>query len=309
MTSAPEVILSPTRCAICGTTDNSDELYAATIGADVFTPERFSARRRPDRRHHRIVRCRSCGLVRSDPAAPPNILARLYTDAELTYGEEVANIRATYGRYLDRAVPESDRRGVLLEIGCGNGFALVEALERGWADVRGVEPTVSAVERADPQIRPRIVCDVMKPGLFEHESFDTVCIFQTLDHLPDPGEILDECFRLLRPRGRLLCLNHDVASLSARFLGERSPIVDIEHTYLYSVGTLTQLLAKHGYGVVESGSVRNTYSFRYLLQMAPLSGGVFDRLLDRMGRSRIARIRLTVPLGNLYVVAEKPPGP
>ena len=66
---APELRLDATRCAICGTLDNALELYAANFTTNALNPEVFSARRLPDRLHFRLVRCLSCGLVRSDPVA------------------------------------------------------------------------------------------------------------------------------------------------------------------------------------------------------------------------------------------------
>ena len=67
--------LKETRCAICGSTDNAETVYAENLGPDTFTPAVFSARRAPDRIHYRIVRCLECGTVyrkpRSDRESEP----------------------------------------------------------------------------------------------------------------------------------------------------------------------------------------------------------------------------------------------
>jgi len=298
--------LISTECAICGGRPPATELYPANFQPSALNPTVFSARRLPDRIHYRMVRCDACGLVRSDPTADLSTLTSLYRQSAFTYEAEVANLRATYQRYLRRALHYARQRRALLEIGCGTGFVLEEALALGVPHFRGVEPSVAAVELATPEVKPQIVCEMMRPGLFEPEQFDVVCMFQVLDHIPSPNELLQECFRLLRPGGVGLCLNHDVEAPSARVLRERSPIIDIEHTYLYSKATIAHLLARHGYVVQEVGPAFNLASVAHLLHLLPLpSPGrqALNQLVDRLG---IQSWTLSLPLGNLFAVGMRP---
>lgn len=298
--------LLPTRCAICGEEGNCEELWSGTFDPSAFNARVFSARRLPDRVHYRMVRCNTCGLVRSDPVADEALLADLYKVSTFEYGEEVAAIQATYARALGWLEARSERCEALLEIGCGNGFFLEQALRQGWREVRGVEPSADAVAKAPQAVHGMIAQDVMRRGLFAPDSFDAVCLFQVLDHISDPIELLQECLSVLRPGGHILALNHNVSAWSARLLGERSPIVDIEHTYLYSPATMRTLFAKVGFTDPQVHSVRNTYSLAYLAQLVPLPAGVKSWALSRLRGSRVGRIEVTVPLGNLCLIARKP---
>lgn len=304
MTNPP---LRPTRCAICGSMGNASEIYPARLASDAFSAAIFSARRLPDGIHYRLVQCRSCGLVRSDPAVDPAQIERLYGESAFEYGDEVENLVETYGGYLRRLERFGARRGSLLEIGSGNGFFLQEALRQGYADVRGVEPSAEAVAQASPTIRSRIHVGRVEPGLFEAESFDVICLFQVLDHLAAPGAVLDQCFTMLRPGGLVLCLNHNVDAVSARLLGEKSPIVDVEHTYLYSPRTLRVLFERHGFEVERIAAAWNRYSVGYLMRLFPLPHLLKKRLLGLLARGRLGRMRLSLPLGNLVVVARRGP--
>lgn len=299
-----DIPLVSTRCAICDIQDYAEELYPANFRVADFSPEIFSARRSPDRVHYRVVRCLRCGLVRSDPVAETAVISHLYARSGFQYEDELRNLTATYGRYLAELEGIGGRQEALLEIGCGNGFFLEEARRRGYTLVRGVEPSTDAVAKAAPDVRHAIVADVMRPGLFEEETFDVICLFQVLDHFPDPGSVLEESRRILRPGGLVLCLNHDIGAFSARLLGARSPVIDIEHTYLFSRATITQLLEKQGYRVLACGVARNTYSLRYLAHLLPLPTRVKDRIMRGLGGWFGAR-RLTISLGNLYAVAER----
>jgi SAM-dependent methyltransferase len=302
--SAAELVA--TRCAICSTEGNSNEIYPANFDLESLNPAIFSARRLPDRIHYRLVKCRSCGLVRSDPIAPAGLLARLYGQSTFTYGAEVTDLRDTYGRYLSKLDDFGVRRGALLEIGCGNGFFLQEARERGFHRVQGVEPSRAAVDQADPKVREGIVCAFMGPKLFKPEQFDVICLFQVFDHMPEPGEVLNECFRLLRPDGLILCINHNIEAVSARMLRERSPIIDIEHTYLYCPSTMARLFQNHGFEIKRLASVWNTYSLSYLARLMPFPGRIKRKLLGWLKSRWLGNLRLTVPLGNLLLVAQKP---
>jgi SAM-dependent methyltransferase len=304
MTQAVE--LRNTRCAICGTEGNARELYPENFDPQALNPAVFSARRLPDRIHYRLVKCNTCGLVRSDPVAPLEMVAQLYQQSSFTYTDEVANLKRTYGRYLAELDNCGARKGALLEIGCGNGFFLQQALAQGYRSVRGVEPSQAAVGQAAPEVRNAIVCDLMRPGLFGPGEFDVICLFQVFDHVPDPGALLDACFAALRPGGLVLSLNHNIEAVSARLLGERSPIVDIEHTYLYSPATMARLFTAHGFGVLKTGSVRNRYSLRYLVRLLPLPAGPKRAALGWLQRHAFGGLRLSVPLGNLYLAAQRP---
>jgi SAM-dependent methyltransferase len=298
------VLLAPTPCAICGTLGNADELYPATYDEAAFNERIFSARRIPDTIHYRMVRCRTCGLVRSDPSADQASLSDLYERSSFDYAAEVPNLRRTYGRYLAKA--KSRSRGLsLLEIGCGSGFMLEDALVQGYESVRGVEPSHKAIAAASLAVRDRIVPGIMKPGLFEAGEFDTACMFQVFDHLPEPGAVLDQVRAVLSPGGVLLCFNHNVTSISARLLGERSPIVDIEHCYLYSLQTIKRLMEGHGFDVVDAGAATNTLSLRHFLHLLPAPASLKRGLLNAADSTRIGRLPLRIPLGNLYAIGRR----
>src|SRR3982074_2936789 len=81
--------LRPTCCAICGPDAPAQELYPPTSSEPPFTLRVFSARRLPARLHYRMVRCRSCGLVRSDPVADEATLSRLYERNGFDYGSGI----------------------------------------------------------------------------------------------------------------------------------------------------------------------------------------------------------------------------
>lgn len=300
------VKLLKTKCAICHTEGNASEIYPANFDPETFDPDIFHKQQLSDIVHYDIVKCRNCGLVRSDPVVDVSVISKLYSERKFDYIHEINNRKITYKNYLLKLEKYNDQKGALLEIGCGNGFFLEEALEHGYKTVKGVEPSAQAVESAGLKIRSHIICDIMHSDLFSPEQFDIICMFHLFDHIPDPGKLLDECLKILKPGGLILFLNHNVEAVSAKVFKNRSSIFNIEHTYLYSPKTLKLIAEKHGYGTKEVGSVLNRFSLNFLFQIIPISLKIQNIILSFLRKSKIGNIVLSLPIGNLYLIAQKP---
>jgi 2-polyprenyl-6-hydroxyphenyl methylase / 3-demethylubiquinone-9 3-methyltransferase len=95
----------------------------------------------------------------------------------------------------------------VLDVGCGGGL-LSEALAAAGAEVTAIDlaPGVLDVARLHlhesglqvdyREISAEALAEQM-PG-----SFDAVTCMEMLEHVPDPGSVIDACARLLRPGGR-----------------------------------------------------------------------------------------------------------
>jgi SAM-dependent methyltransferase len=292
-----------TQCAICESDAWDRELYPDRLGPDAATYGRFSARRQPDRVHYRMVRCSNCGLIRSDPVLPEEEVARLYRGSSFDYEDESLSACRTYARYVRESLPLLKERTRMLEIGCGNGFFLEKVLDLGFAEVHGVEPSCQAVAAAPPTLRGRIKNELFQAGLYPPGWFNLICGFQVFDHLTRPNEVLQTCRVLLAPGGLVLFIHHDAGAWTNRFLGERSPIIDIEHTYLYDKKTVVRIFSKNRFDVLRVFAVRNAYPLAYWCKMAPIPARLKSKLLPVMRRSRCGHWIVPMRAGNLGILA------
>jgi len=298
------LIASP--CAICSDHTAATELYPANFSPDDLNAEIFSARRLPDRIHYRMVQCDTCGLVRSDPIAHPDYIEQLYNASQFTYTNEVESLKKTYGDYLRLLDDYGADHESIIDVGCGNGFFLEVAQDQGYTDVWGVEPSHDAIRQARPDLQPKIKESIFRKGLFEENSISVVCFFQVLDHFPDPNAVLAETFRILKPGGLVLAINHDVKALQARLLGSRSPIVDIEHTYLYSKTTQQKLFEQNDFQVMNSFDVTNRYPLHYWMQLFPLPAAIKQVAIPLSKVLQIGKLQLSLKVGNQGLIACKP---
>ncbi len=288
------------RC-LCGAED-SRVLFPERIDWSQVSAYEFSARRRRRVQHYRLLRCNACGLVRSDPVLSDADLAALYRGSQFLYQQESGFAARTYAALVTRYLALLPAAGQvrLVEIGCGNGAFLEEMLGRGVHTLGGVEPSVQAVAHASERVRSAIVNRCFCPGLFSPETFDVVCAFHVLDHLRAPGEFVRECFRILRKRGIMVLICHDVDALVNRVSGEYSPVFDVEHIFLFNSATLRSVAESCGFILRGEGRVRNTYPLSYWLRYAPIVQGFAGRL-----PLPIQRIPVTMYAGNIYLCAQK----
>lgn len=292
-------------CAICKTNNYTELLYKETVDFAKLTSEIFSARRIPDRVHYRLLKCTRCSLIFSSPILPEKDLRKLYGKSTVTYGEEMNSLNETYGKYLKKAVFYCRENPRLLEIGCGNGFFLEKAVELGILDVSGIEPGVESVKRAKKDIQKKIIVDFFPSRHIKAASKDIICIFQTLDHLIDPNNSLRACKAVLRKGGVVLCILHDTEGLSVRLLGERSPIFDVEHIFLFNKRNLSQIFVQNGFVPREVFSVTNRFPLRYWVRMFPLPHLAKKIILYALKTLGLSEILLSLPAGNIGIIAQK----
>src|SRR3989344_1664925 len=308
-------------CAICGKKQKIKGLYPARFSQKKLNSSIFSARRIPDGTHFCLVRCQNCGLIFSNPILPQKQINTYYTGSDFTYGEESEYLKKTYGKLLSLVIssgakqsptgteiasgfanPRNDRMK-LLDIGCGNGFFLEVALRLGIRNLYGIEPGISSIQKARPTVRKKIKQGIFKKGMYKKNFFDIVTCFQTLDHVTSPTTFLRDIKEVLKTGGIVLFVVHNTDGLSVKLLGEKSPIFDIEHIYLFNKKSLKLLFAKHGFKNVQVFDVKNTYPLGYWTRMFPIPQFLKQPLMFLFKITKAGTIPFALSAGNIGITA------
>jgi SAM-dependent methyltransferase len=288
-------------CPLCGSRS------AAAVIETSFDPSRvgrlsFASRKPPELMHWRLVTCASCGLVYASPAPTGEQLLREYHDAGFDAGDESRYAAATYAGVVAKLLSSLPDRDGALDIGAGDGAFLERLLDLGFTGVAGLEPSPAARADAPARVRDSIREEPFEAGVLDGGSFGLVTCLQTIEHLPEPLEVCREADRLLKPGGALLLVCHDRRAWSARALGRRSPIYDIEHLQLFDRATLRALLERSGFERIEVHGLVNRYPLAYWLRLARAPAALVRML------GRVASLPLSVPAGNLWAVGYRPRG-
>jgi SAM-dependent methyltransferase len=94
-------------------------------------------------------------------------------------------------------------RGAIWEVGAGNGAVAVH-LQRSGFEVVAVEPSMAGARTAFERDIETVIAGTLEDIRLPTSSIAAVGLFDVLEHLPAPGEILAEVARVLTPGGALL---------------------------------------------------------------------------------------------------------
>lgn len=291
-------------CPCCG--GRGVHAVDADIDAERMSGATFASRKRPELMHHEYWECVLCKSYFAPSLPEFEDLYADYRDASFDSGIEAAFAGRTYSKALQGKAPHL-RRETAVDIGTGDGAFLECLLDMGFREVTGVEPSLAPIEAASPRVRPLITQGIFERGLFDIDSLDLVTCFQTIEHVPDPDDLVREAFAVLRPGGYLAIVCHDRKSTVNRILGRKSPIFDIEHLQLLTRQGVSSLLSRNGFFDIDVSSIRNRYPARYWLRLAPLPTRLGD-MVESRSKSRLLNQPISVAVGNVICVGRKPEG-
>ncbi len=129
--------------------------------------------------------------------------------------------------------------GNILDIGCGLGFVLF-GIGSLW-NKHGVDVSKWAVEYASKY--GAIFQGTLQQANYKSNIFDVVILYQSLEHIPNPIEVLIECRRILKPCGKLIINTPDFkCGLADRFGDNFRFLNDGSHVSLFDTLGLFRLL-------------------------------------------------------------------
>lgn len=246
----------------------------------------------------RVVRCRRCGLIRTNPRPTPQSIGAFYPD---DYGPYQGTLiaadrppRAIVPGWLRPVVRkllnQNSHRlpplpaGSLLEIGCASGSFMYHMAAEGWK-VSGIEFSPSAAEAARA-LGFEVHAGSLETAPAPRQPHDLVVGWMVLEHLHDPIACLRKLHGWVRPGGWLAISVPNAGSLEFRLFGKRWYALQVPtHLYHFTPETLTALLAKGGW------RVERVFQQRVLSNLVASVG----YCLDDAGFAKIGRWLISLP--------------
>ncbi len=163
-----------------------------------------------------VVKCNNCGFYYTDPMPfwGINDIMRLYDNYYFpSYSEWWKNIREVVNpkRRLDLLETlYKNKISNFIEIGCGEGLSMRQALKRNW-HVYGqdISAYFSSIVKKNLGIDIFIgdLCDAKYPG----DYFNAVYLDSVIEHIPEPAHKMQEIRRILKHNGLvyIICPNED----------------------------------------------------------------------------------------------------
>jgi 2-polyprenyl-3-methyl-5-hydroxy-6-metoxy-1,4-benzoquinol methylase len=217
--------------------------------------ERKPARTEPE---GQLVRCSRCQFLYVCPRPTAEQLKALYDDEYFSHSDLASCLSFRTPvfqqclRQLDLIVGGGKR---LLDVGCGTGEFVAQALQQGWHAV-GIESSRMASEFASEQNHLPVYNAVLESCPFGAASFDVVTLLDVLEHLLNPRQEMRQVYELLKPGGIVVVrvpntLFHLPKARVCSLLGISDSSLEMRyHLNHFTPQTLSSLLRKVGFEVL-----------------------------------------------------------
>ena len=263
------------RCNLCGA-DETETIYEARdpegAARDLVRTFRASG---DELLVDRLARCRACGLQYVCPRPIAGAIVDAYSEGDdYAYVSQVGARERTFAGAVADIEKLLPGRGRLLDVGTAAGAFLAAARGREW-QVEGCEPNRWLARWGSRHYGIPIRTGELFDQPFPPESFDVVTLWDVIEHTPDPSRVLRTARKLVRPGGLVVVNYPDIGSWIAKALGRRWPFLSAVHLYYFTRDTMTRLLARHGFDVVDVRAHVQRLELNYLLSRgAAISGGL-----------------------------------
>ena len=251
-----------------------------------------------------VVKCRTCGLMRTDPRPTPETIGYYYPDNYGPYlGTRVDHAKVSSGplpvwKRLAKKVFQFNTQhlpplppGRMLEVGCASGAFLHKMACQDW-EVEGVEFSQDAAHSARSlgySVYTGRIEDVPDPNYL----YDLVVGWMVLEHLHNPLLTLNKLHRWVKPGGWLVISVPNAAALEFRLFKDAWYALQLpNHLFHYTPQTLEMLLARAGW------HMEKAFHHRILTNLIASLGHC---LQDKKPWSRLARCMVNLPNSGVAV--------
>ncbi len=211
-----------------------------------------------------VVHCQECHLEFVNPLPTIKAMQENY-QKEMTDNESGSGLHSNYIlerqkrkksfaklynsrlSFIESFYPE---KGNLLDIGCGAGFFLNIAKERGW-NCHGMEILPEYIKYAQKNFDLKHIRleSLDEPISYGANAFDVITLWDLIEHLRNPLKSLQKINRIMKPGGLLAMWTPNVKNsiiLKEKWTGYKI----LQHFYFFSEDSLKNMLKKTGFKIV-----------------------------------------------------------
>ena len=292
-------------CPICETRNNSILVYKRKLPDNLINTN-FAGRKNPDGYHYEMLRCLNCSLLYASEIYNEEHSNQLYVESTFDYFDELKGLSKSYSKTLiDGLKILKNNKDNFLEIGCGNGFMLKEAIKMGFKNVKGIEPSNAAISFADNKIKEFIYNGIFSnEDQSSYEMYDVVFVAMIIEHVVDPNKFLNSIYRILKPGGIVICISHDERHILSKVFKDKHPIINDEHVAVFNKEAIKKIFNKHHFKEIKICNLKNYYSINYWIKMLPIPSFI-KKIFNNKIFTILKNITVGFKAGNLYLIDKK----
>jgi 2-polyprenyl-3-methyl-5-hydroxy-6-metoxy-1,4-benzoquinol methylase len=221
-----------------------------------------------------LVTCAGCGVLYVVNPPSASELGRIYSFAtgyHQLFEDDAAAIafRESQAAARVRRLERFGGPGRVLDVGATAGFFVHAAVEAGW-QAQGVELSPDTAALARSRYGVDVVCGTLSDVTIESGELDAITYWDVIEHVTEPRQELERAAELVKSGGRLAISTPNIegwyprASYHARHvIGGWSAVEPPFHLTQFGVRTLSQLLARTGWEVIDVKHVAQEFTYRF----------------------------------------------
>ena len=245
-------------CPCCGK-DDFEVVFESNMKDEDYCEVVESVYMIPGTKWGRHVKCRNCHLIYVNPIEKASKIEEDYSKLHSNDSSIVRISRLGAAKSQLKLIDEYADGASLLDIGCGEGFFLFTASKAGFA-ARGVELSHSAAEYARREFNLDVETAQLEELQLPENGFDVITLWQVLEHVPYPLELLREVHRILKPGGLLVVETPNFGGVLSKVFGTKWWEIRRIHISQFSTETLMRVLQTAEFRDVSSVSYRECVS-------------------------------------------------
>lgn len=237
-----------------------------------------------------LVTCHDCGMIYESPRYDAETIVKGYMasqegDHDSQYHMRVHSFLKVLEKQAKRIPPPNAK---VLDIGTAGG-AFLDAAKRYGYDAYGMEPSADLVNRGKAR-GLKIEQGTIESHSFETGSFDMVCLWDVIEHLPDPKTALIEIKKLIKPNGILLINFPDIGTWQAKLAKEKFWWILSVHLHHFTRKSIADICQRTGFEAFHFQRYWQTLEFGYLERMAVHYKIPLTRLITHLTPNFIQKI-------------------
>jgi len=219
--------------------------------------------------------CNDCGFIFMNPLFTDDVIEKFYSEdyfkgrSDYSYIDE-REIKK-YSEYVwnrrIKVIHQYAREGNFLDIGCSFG-GLLESAAKYYTPF-GIELSDYAFSHAHKLFGDNIHHGTLNDHKFSDNFFSAITMIELIEHLADPVDAINQCFKLLQDDGVLVVQTANMSGKQAKDLGGDYEYFMPGHLSYFTAENLSMLL--------------KTAGFRKIKIYYPVEFGLLPKLLKSRG--------------------------
>lgn len=212
-----------------------------------------------------VLSCLECGLNFSPTGInDPKNIKRYESVIDETYISNIEGRKLTFSKLLKNIEPYIHKNTEILEVGSYCGI-FGHIVKKSGYDYVGIEPSRWASNYASEKLKLNVINGTLEKNLKNlKKSYDTIVMWDVLEHLQDPFSTLKILNKLLSKDGTFCFTTIDIDTWFPKLTKSKWPWIMEMHLYYFSSASLSSILEKYGFQIVENKPYIHRVPLKYL---------------------------------------------